>query len=103
MRPPRAAGARWALAAALQAALVASAAAQGHPATARMTCAEAAGLVAAAGAAVLATGPRTYERFVAHAGICLLGEIAVPAWVPTRDTPQCPVGAVCRDRPPRLN
>ncbi len=94
---------RSAFAAAVLAAQVVSAAAQPRPETARMTCAQAAGLVAAAGAAVLSTGPRTYDRFVAHAGLCLIGEIGVPVWVPTADTPQCPVGVVCRDRPPRLN
>ena len=94
---------RPALAASLLAALTASAAAQPHPAAARMTCAQAAGLVASAGAAVLSTGPRTYERFVAHAGLCLIGEIGLPAWVATADAPQCPVGVLCRERPPRLN
>ncbi|HEX2555772.1 MAG TPA: hypothetical protein VHL98_18890 [Microvirga sp.] len=68
-----------------------------------MTCAQASGLVAAAGAAVLATGPSTYDRYVSHSGQCLLGEVALPAWVPTADRPQCPVGLVCRERPPRNN
>ena len=75
---------------------------QPRPSTTRMTCAQAAGLVATSGAIVLATGPLTYDRFVAHTGHCQLGQIAQPIWVPTLDTPQCPIGSVCRDRSQRL-
>jgi hypothetical protein len=75
---------------------------QPRPSTTRMTCAQASGLVASSGAIVLATGPLTYDRFVAHAGHCPLGQFAQPIWVPTLDTPQCPIGSVCRDRSQRL-
>ena len=70
--------------------------AQVGPMTPTMTCAQARGLVAAHGAIVLSTGRTTYDRFVAHEGFCQRDEWAAPAWVPTRDTPQCPV-AVCRE------
>ena len=70
--------------------------AQVGPLTPAMTCAQARGLVATHGAIVLSTSRTTYDRFVAHGGFCQFNEWAAPAWVPTRDTPQCPV-AVCRE------
>jgi len=72
------------------------AAAQVGPMTTSMTCAQTRGLVASRGAIVLSTGPTTYDRFVAHEGFCQRDEWAGPAWVPTRDTPQCPV-AICKE------
>jgi hypothetical protein len=44
---------------------------------------------------VLGTGGHTYDRFVHHRGFCLITETTKPAWVPTRDTPQCFVGYTC--------
>ncbi len=70
--------------------------AQVGPMTPAMTCSQTRGLIASRGAIVLSTSPTTYDRFVAHAGFCQYNESAALAWVPTRDTPQCPV-AVCRD------
>ncbi len=81
---------------------VPAAAQQPRPSVDRMTCAQAAGLVAASGAIVLSTGPYTYNRFVAHVGHCLRGEMIEPTWVTTRDAPQCYIGFICRERPPRL-
>ncbi len=77
--------------------------AQTRPLTLRMSCDRAQGLVAAQGAAVLSTGPLTYDRYVAAGNQCLLGEVAEPAWAPTADTPQCPLGYRCvaRTRPSR--
>ena len=92
---------RFALAWMVLAALIAPGQAQSRPSTTDMTCAEAGGLIAARGLVVLSTGPLTYDRFVAHAGQCLLGEVAEPVWVSTRDVPQCLVGRVCRIRPTR--
>jgi hypothetical protein len=72
-----------------------SALAQPRPSSVAMTCAQAAGLVASRGAIVLGTGGHTYDRFVHHRGFCLITETTKPAWVPTRDTPQCFVGYTC--------
>ncbi|MBD2749599.1 hypothetical protein IC232_23245 [Microvirga sp. BT688] len=70
--------------------------AQSGPTTLAMSCAQARGIVAAQGAAVLRTGPMTYDRYVRGSGFCALQETAQPAWVRTADVVQCPVGAVCR-------
>ena len=72
--------------------------AQGRPLTLRMTCDEARNLVAARGATVLGTGPMTYDRYVGSGGYCGLGETTEPAWVPTADTAQCPIGYRCVSR-----
>jgi hypothetical protein len=83
--------------------LSADAFAQSHPLTSRMSCGQAQGLVAASGAIVLNTSPMTYDRYVGTSGACALGEVTEPAWVPTADTPQCPIGYRCgsRNRPAR--
>ena len=54
----------------------------------------------ARGAAVLSTGTYTYDRFVRDRSFCEIDEYIEPAWVPARDTPQCPVGYRCRSGPP---
>jgi hypothetical protein len=61
-----------------------------------MTCAQARRIVASQGAAVLRTGPATYDRYVRDGSFCALQETARPAWVRTADVAQCPVGGVCR-------
>ena len=65
------------------------------PSTVRMSCGQAAGLVASRGAIVLGTGGYTYDRFVADRRFWLRSEITEPAWVPAGDTPQCLVGYRC--------
>lgn len=72
--------------------------AQARPSTLSMTCAQAQATVASYGAVVLSTGPTTFDRFVAHNGFCLHGEIARTAYAPTLDTPHCPVGYTCEQR-----
>ena len=72
--------------------------AQGNPLTLRMSCNGARALVATQGAIVLNTSPSTYDRYVAGYGQCVLGEVPDPAWVPTADNPQCPIGYRCVDR-----
>ena len=85
-------------------AMVATAAlAQARQSTMGMTCGEAAGLVAREGAIVLGTGPVTYDRFVAGTNQCQLGEFLEPAWAPTQDSAQCPIGYQCRSGPPPQN
>jgi hypothetical protein len=72
--------------------------AQGSPLTRGMSCYGARELVSVHGAVVLRTGPATYDRYVAAGGQCVLGEVMEPAWVPTADNPQCPVGYRCVTR-----
>ena len=72
--------------------------AQPRPLTLQMSCYGARELVAAEGAVVLNTGPTTYDRYVTAVTQCVRGETLDPAWVPTIDTPQCPVGYRCVPR-----
>ena len=72
--------------------------AQGRPLTLQMSCYGARELVASQGAVVLSTGPTTYDRYVAAATQCVRGETLDPAWVPTADTAQCPIGYRCVPR-----
>jgi hypothetical protein len=69
--------------------------AQSHPLTTGMTCNQARSLVAAQGAVVLNTSATAYDRYVASSAYCGLGELAGPAWAPTRDAPRCPIGSRC--------
>ncbi len=71
--------------------------AQPRPSTQAMTCGQTRALVATRGAIVLNTSPTTYDRFVASRAFCEINETTEPVWVPTRDTPQCPIGYRCRD------
>ncbi|NBJ12254.1 hypothetical protein [Microvirga arsenatis] len=71
--------------------------AQPRPMTPAMSCDQARGLVFSRGAVVLGTGAYTYDRYVRGRGFCEINEVTEPAFVPTRDTPQCPVGYRCRD------
>lgn len=81
---------RIALAAAL--ALAASGAlAQPRPFTPALTCGQVNGIIASRGAVVLSTSQTTYDRFVASRAFCERNEDIRPVWVPTRDTPQCPI------------
>ena len=66
-----------------------------RPMTPSMTCQSAAGLVARQGAVVLGTGPDLYDRYVANDSFCPLSYHARPAFLPTRDNPQCFVGYFC--------
>jgi hypothetical protein len=72
--------------------------AQGRPLTLQISCNGARQLVSSQGAVVLNTGPTTYDRYVAAGSQCVLGETLNPAWVPTADTPQCPIGYRCVPR-----
>jgi hypothetical protein len=40
------------------------------------------------------------DRYVSSQAFCLRGEYAWPAWVPSADTRDCPVGYTCRSDPP---
>ena len=71
--------------------------AQSRPSTPSMTCNQARQIVMARGAVVLGTGTYTYDRYVVDRRFCEINETIEPGLVPTRDTPQCPVGYLCRD------
>jgi hypothetical protein len=71
-----------------------------RPDTRAMSCQQAAGLVARSGAIVLSTGPDLYDRYVARETFCAAGYFGRPAFVPTRDRPQCPIGYYCSSSPP---
>src|SRR5687767_2774111 len=87
------------LASFLVVALVASSpATAARQATFTMSCAQAAATVASAGAIVLSTGQHTYDRFVAHTGFCMHGEVAKPVVAPTIDSPYCSIGYRCEQR-----
>jgi len=81
------------------------AAAQPRISTPDVSCAQAQALVRTQGAVVLGTGGPTYDRFVASQAFCVREETTRQAFVPTIDTPQCPVGFRCvleRTRPGRF-
>jgi hypothetical protein len=65
--------------------------------TTSMTCQQARAVVNSNGAVVLHTGPTTYDRFVRDPSFCPWPMTARRAYAPTRDTPQCPVGATCTE------
>lgn len=88
---------RMSLGAAMLMLLSTSAIAEPMPLSLTMRCYQVAALVRSRGAVVLRTGPYTYDRYVSHAGFCVLGETTEPAWVPTLDTPQCFIGYRCVD------
>jgi hypothetical protein len=73
--------------------------AQSRPFTPNLTCNQARQIVFSNGAAVLGTGQYTYDRYVRDRSFCEFNEVLDPAWVPTRDTPQCPIGYRCRSGP----
>lgn len=74
--------------------------AQQRLSTLNLTCGQAQRVVLSRGAVVLSTGTYTYDRFVRDRNFCEFNEYLDPAFVPTRDTPQCPVGYRCRTDPP---
>jgi hypothetical protein len=78
----------------------AGAEAQPRPLTTTITCREATALVARFGAVVMSTGRFTYVRAVRDRSFCQVTETTRPIWVPTLDTPQCPVGQECVEPEP---
>lgn len=73
------------------------ASAQAMPNSLTMSCAQAQALVAREGAVVIGTGPNLFDRYVTDAGYCQ-SKRSRPAWIATRDNPQCLVGQECRER-----
>lgn len=77
------------------AALCAALPADARPASYKMACTSAAGLVARQGGVVMDTSPTTFDRYVANVRFCMPGQVLKPEWVRARDTPQCFVGYTC--------
>jgi hypothetical protein len=73
--------------------------AQTRPSTVNMPCGAARQLVFSHGAVVLGTGGYSYDRFVRDRTFCEFNEYIDPAWVPSRETPQCFVGYRCKAGP----
>lgn len=73
--------------------------AQQRPSTPNLTCAQAQQIIFSRGAAVLSTGTYTYDRYVRDRSFCEFNEVLEPAFVPTRDARQCPIGYRCRSGP----
>ncbi|MEP9350539.1 hypothetical protein [Xanthobacter sp. KR7-225] len=63
-------------------------------------CAHLENEVSVAGAALIATSPSTFDRFVADSRYCDMRSGLTPAWVRARDNPQCFVGYTCRTQDP---
>lgn len=72
--------------------------AQARPDVRRMTCQAARNFVAAHGSVVMTTGQYTYERFVSSRQYCNFDEELDTKYVPTLDTPRCPIDYYCRPR-----
>jgi hypothetical protein len=87
------------LAVCLMACSATSAFAQPLPNTTTMSCASARRLVYARGAIVLATGPTTYDRYIAGDGYCTSDEYPSPAFVASADSRECFIGYTCESRP----
>lgn len=66
-----------------------------RPDSLAMTCSQTAGLVAKSNGIVIGTGPNIYDRYVASRASCMVEEQLKPAWVKTRDNPQCFIGYTC--------
>jgi hypothetical protein len=75
------------------------AAAQGRPDARAMSCADVQALLDRQGAAVITTGPNTFDRYVSNNGFCNHTEFAEADFIATRDAARCQV-RMCR-RPVR--
>lgn len=73
------------------------AAAQGRPYAPSLSCARLHALLERSGAAVISTGPRTYDRFVRDGRFCQPTEVTEAAWVRASDEPDCFIGYTCKE------
>lgn len=73
------------------------AAAQSRPYAPSLSCARLEALMDRAGAAVISTGPRTYDRFVRDGRFCQSTEVTEAAWVRASDDPECFIGYTCKE------
>ena len=72
-------------------------AAQARPDSLRMSCGQTSALVQSHGGVVIGTGADIYDRFVTGCSFCPDMSFLQPAWIQTRDNPQCYVGYRCLD------
>ena len=63
-------------------------------------CAHLENEISVAGAALIATSPSTFDRFVADSRYCDMRSGLTPAWVRARDNAQCFIGYTCRVQDP---
>ena len=82
---------------ALLLASLAAGAAAARPYAPGMSCPAVQSLVRSRGAAVISTGPSTYDRFVSSGRYCQPTEDTEAAWVPTADKRDCFIGYTCRE------
>ncbi|ACL60847.1 hypothetical protein [Methylobacterium nodulans] len=84
-------------------ALVLPAAALAQPAPERvpapaLPCGQVAAIVTQRGAALVSTGPYTYERLVRDMGFCTIEQTTEPFYGPSAEAGQCFLGYRCKDR-----
>ncbi|MEN3930240.1 hypothetical protein WJT86_04085 [Microvirga sp. W0021] len=72
-----------------------SASAQARSLTRNMSCQEAKNVIDKQGFAVLDTDKFIYDRYVKDERFCPPRQATEPAWVPTKDNPQCFIGYTC--------
>ncbi len=65
--------------------------AQQRISTLNLTCGQVQQTILSRGAVVLSTGTYTYDRYVSDRRFCERNETTQLDYVPTRDTPKCPV------------
>jgi hypothetical protein len=76
---------------------------EAREASTTLTCAAAKARVLQQGAILFDTSPTTFDRFVRDPSFCVRGEVTRPAWVPTKDNPQCMIGYTCAPSLPRTS
>lgn len=81
--------------------LATAVAAQANLSSRQTSCQALAAAVRANGAVTITTAPGVYDRYVRDQGLCPLGYLAQPAFVPASDTPQCFAGNRCVSNPSR--
>lgn len=82
---------RFAMIAAMAAALATPALAQGRPDARAMSCGQVHSLIDQRGGVVLTTGRHTYDRYVRDRRFCMMEEIVRQVSIATRDTNRCRV------------
>lgn len=74
-----------------------AASAAGHVNTLDLTGSQVQQIVQDQGSVILDTGANTFDRYVANASFCLVGENAQAAYVPTADSSANFVGYTCEE------
>jgi hypothetical protein len=77
--------------------LLSTAAFAKRPYAPQLSCDALKEIVESRGAAVISTGPSTYDRFVHGGQYCERTQVTEPAWIPSADQDDCFVGYTCRE------